>query len=174
MKKIFTILGLGLALGLVSCGGGEHKDAHTDTQTPPATTTQPASPTPPPAAQTGVKPPFAITDSSKVLNLEGGVKLYVLQEGTGIEPKLESNVLAHYHGRLKDGSVFDSSFERGQPAEFPLNGVIRGWQVGFVKMKPGSRFVLVIPAEMGYGPQARPKIPANSTLIFDCEFITTT
>ncbi len=117
------------------------------------------------------KPPFAVKDSSKVLNLEGGVKVYVIKEGEGNYPTLSSKVLANYHGRLKNGQVFDSSYERGQATEFPLSAVIKGWQVAFQKMKPGSRFVLVIPPSMGYGTQAVATIPANSTLIFDCDFI---
>ncbi len=118
-----------------------------------------------------IKPPFAIPDSSKVENLAGGVKLYMLQEGVGDSPKLSQTVLAHYSGRLTNGKVFDSSYERGSPTEFPLNAVIKGWQVGFQKAKPGSRFVLVIPSEMAYGDRKVASIPPNSTLIFDCELI---
>ena len=122
-------------------------------------------------AGSGDKPPFAVKDSSKVLELEGGVKLYVIKEGTGEYPTLKSTVLSNYHGRLTNGHVFDSSFDRGEAIEFPLGSVIKGWQVGFQKMKPGSRFVLVIPPSMGYGSQSVATIPPNSTLIFDCDFI---
>lgn len=170
MNKFLFILTL--SFGFMACGGNaEHKDeaATTSTTATSAEKTQAAAP-----ALPAVKPPFEIKDSSKVMVLEGGVKLYPIQEGSGVAPTPETTVLAHYNGRLKDGSVFDSSFERGEPTSFPLNGVIKGWTVAFTKMKPGSRFVLVIPAEMGYGANSpSPKIPANATLIFDCDFITT-
>ncbi|MBX7241706.1 MAG: FKBP-type peptidyl-prolyl cis-trans isomerase [Bacteroidia bacterium] len=168
MRKLF-ISALSVALFSFSgCGGGESHDSKSEATTTPATPATPAAPAAP-----AMKPPFPIADSSKVMVLDGGVKLYVIQEGNGIPPTTETTVTANYHGRLKDGTVFDSSFDRGIPADFGLNQVIKGWTVAFTKMKPGSRFVLVIPPDMGYGAQAQAKIPANSTLIFDCEFITT-
>jgi FKBP-type peptidyl-prolyl cis-trans isomerase len=119
-----------------------------------------------------IKPPFAIKDSSKVMTLEGGIKLYVIKEGTGRMPKATDEVTVNYHGRLANGKVFDSSFDRGESISFPLNGVIQGWTIGFQTMKEGALFVLVIPAPYAYGAQSpSPDIPANSTLIFDCEFI---
>lgn len=172
MNKFLFLLLATVAFSLVSCGGAaEHKD-EAATETTNSTATPPPAPAP---ALPPMKPPFEIKDSSKVMLLEGGVKLYVLQEGSGVAPTPETTVLANYHGRLKDGSVFDSSFDRGgQPISFGLNQVIKGWTVAFTKMKPGSRFVIIIPSEMGYGAQSpSPKIPANSTLIFDCDFVTT-
>ncbi len=165
MKHLFIFV-LGLFI-LSGCGEGDTHKQEPSTQTPTTTTAAPSTPAAP-----AMKPPFPIADSSKVMLLDGGVKVYVIQEGAGASPTMESTVSAYYHGRLKDGSVFDSAFERGVPADFPLGNVIKGWQVAFQKMKQGSRFVLVIPSEMGYGAQAQPKIPANSTLIFDCELIT--
>lgn len=117
------------------------------------------------------KPPFVVEDSSKVSILEGGIKLYVIKEGTGKMPKATDEVTVNYHGRLANGKVFDSSFDRGEAISFPLNGVIKGWTVGFQTMKEGALFVMVIPPAMAYGSQEVPGLPANSTLIFDCEFI---
>lgn len=172
MHKLFYTLLAAAAMSFAACSGEQQNGQSATTQDAAAAPKQEQTATPPPALPVA-KPPFEIADSSKVMELEGGVKLYLIQEGSGIAPTLETTVLANYHGRLKNGDVFDSSFDRGQPVPFPLNGVIKGWQVGFSKMKPGSRFVLVIPPDMGYGPQAQAKIPANSTLIFDCDFITT-
>lgn len=117
------------------------------------------------------KPPFVVKDSAKVSVLEGGIKLYVIKEGTGKMPKATDEVTVNYHGRLANGKVFDSSFDRKEAISFPLNQVIKGWTVGFQTMKEGALFVMVIPPAMAYGSQELPGLPANSTLIFDCEFI---
>lgn len=118
-----------------------------------------------------LKPPFAVQDSSKVLLLEGGVKCYVVREGNGRQPKATDEVHVNYHGRLTNGKVFDSSFDRNESISFPLNGVIKGWQIGFQAMKEGALFVLVIPPAYAYGSRDMGSIPPNSTLVFDCEFI---
>ncbi len=168
MRKLFISLLSVAMFAFSACGGGENHESKNEAPSNPSAPAAPSAPVAP-----AMKPPFPIADSSKVMVLDGGVKLYLIQEGNGIPPTPETTVTANYHGRLKDGTVFDSSFDRGVPADFGLNQVIKGWTVAFTKMKPGSRFVLVIPPDMGYGPQAQAKIPANSTLIFDCEFITT-
>jgi FKBP-type peptidyl-prolyl cis-trans isomerase FkpA/FKBP-type peptidyl-prolyl cis-trans isomerase FklB len=78
----------------------------------------------------------------------------------------------HYEGRLIDGTVFDSSIKRGEPATFPLNGVIRGWTEGFQLFKEGTKATLYIPSDLGYGAAGSPpKIGPNQTLIFDIELI---
>jgi FKBP-type peptidyl-prolyl cis-trans isomerase len=88
------------------------------------------------------------------------------------EPRLESLLLVHYEGRLENGTVFDSSFERGQPTEFPLGAVVPGWQEGLRLMKPGDEAVLEIPAAMGYGAQgAPPDIPPNADLVFRVQLL---
>ncbi|MCL4137447.1 UNVERIFIED_CONTAM: hypothetical protein GTU68_015545 [Idotea baltica] len=79
----------------------------------------------------------------------------------------------NYHGMLLDGSVFDSSFGQGGVKDFSLQQLIKGWQVGLTKVRTGSKVKLIIPPELGYGAQARPSIPANSTLVFDIELVST-
>lgn len=100
-----------------------------------------------------------------------GLQYEVLTEGKGKSPKETDVVKVHYKGTLVDGTQFDSSYDRGQPAEFPLNGVIRGWTEGLQLMKVGGKSRLFVPSELAYGPQGRPGIPPNSTLIFEVELI---
>ena len=93
-------------------------------------------------------------------------------DGKGAMPKATDTVKVHYHGTLIDGSVFDSSVERGEPISFPLNGVIAGWTEGLQLMKVGDKFQFTIPGKLAYGPSSpSPKIGANSTLIFDVELL---
>jgi FKBP-type peptidyl-prolyl cis-trans isomerase len=80
-------------------------------------------------------------------------------------------VTVNYRGKLIDGTEFDSSFSRGQPATFGVGGVIKGWQEALVLMKPGARWELYVPAELAYGSNPRPGIPANSVLIFEVEVL---
>lgn len=100
-----------------------------------------------------------------------GLQYIVEAEGTGRSPGPNDTVKAHYRGTLITGEQFDSSFDRGQPAEFPVDGVIRGWTEALQLMKVGGKVKLFIPPELGYGPSARPGIPANSVLLFDVELI---
>lgn len=98
---------------------------------------------------------------------------YILENpGTGTQPtSLGDEVEVHYEGYLLDGSVFDSSYDRGQTATFALWQVIRGWQIGIPLFKEGGKGKLLIPSELGYGAQAVGDIPKNSVLIFDVELI---
>lgn len=98
-----------------------------------------------------------------------GLQYKVIKEGskTGKSPKATDEVTVNYEGTLLDGSIFDSSFERGEPATFPLDGVIKGWTEGLQLMKEGAEYMFYIPAELAYGTRgAGPKIGPNSTLIF--------
>ncbi|WP_180058420.1 FKBP-type peptidyl-prolyl cis-trans isomerase [Acinetobacter sp. YH12227] len=101
-----------------------------------------------------------------------GLQYLTTKEGTGKQPQATSVVKVHYTGKLVDGTIFDSSVERGEPIEFPLNQVIPGWTEGLQLMKEGGKATLYIPANLGYGAQGVPgTIPPNSTLIFDVELI---
>ena len=102
---------------------------------------------------------------------ESGLQYLVVKEGTGPLPKETDTVKVHYTGTLITGEKFDSSRDRNEPAEFPVNGVIPGWTEALKLMKQGSRYNLAIPAKLAYGPQGRPGIPPNSTLLFDVELI---
>ena len=107
-----------------------------------------------------------------VTTLPSGIQYKVLTEGTGEKPTIESTVVAHYHGSLIDGSVFDSSYDRGAPATFALNRVVKGWQEVLPMMPVGSKWQVVIPSEFAYGETgAPPKIGGNETLIFDIELV---
>lgn len=100
-----------------------------------------------------------------------GLQYKVLQEGAGDHPLAESKVTVHYEGKLIDGKIFDSSYERGQPATFPLNGVIRGWTEGLQLMNPGAIYEFYIPSDLAYGDRGNQAIPGGSTLIFKVELI---
>jgi FKBP-type peptidyl-prolyl cis-trans isomerase len=97
----------------------------------------------------------------------------ILQKGKGATPTMEDTVRLHYHGTLIDGTVFDSSVDRGQPASFPMNGVIKGFSGGLTKTQVGGKIRIYIPSELGYGDNPRPggKIKPGDTLIFECELL---
>jgi len=99
--------------------------------------------------------------------------IYVSQkEGSGASPTASDKVKVHYSGTLVNGVVFDSSYKRGQPAEFPLDGVIKCWTEGMQKMKPGGKAKLVCPPEIAYGERgAGGLIPPNATLVFEVELL---
>ena len=107
-----------------------------------------------------------------VITTESGLQYEVIKEGTGPQPTINDRVETHYHGTLIDGTVFDSSVDRGEPATFGVNQVIMGWQEGIPLMKEGAKYRLYIPQELAYGMSSpSPAIPAGSVLIFDVEFL---
>lgn len=101
-----------------------------------------------------------------------GLQYIVEKEGEGAQPAATDEVTVHYTGKLLDGTVFDSSVNRGEPATFPLNRVIPGWTEGLQLMKEGGKFTFFIPSDLAYGPQGVPgAIPPHSTLIFEVELL---
>lgn len=109
---------------------------------------------------------------AEVTELPSGLQYEILVSGTGEKPLAHNEVTCHYHGTLIDGTIFDSSVQRGRPASFPLNMVIKGWTEGLQLMPTGSKFRFFIPPNLGYGDrQVSAQIGPNSTLIFDVELI---
>ena len=106
-----------------------------------------------------------------ITTLASGLQFEVLTAGEGAKPTREDNVRTHYHGTLIDGTVFDSSYERGQPAEFPVGGVIAGWTEALQLMNAGSKWRLYVPSELAYGAQGVGSIPPHSVLVFDVELL---
>ncbi|WP_263260250.1 FKBP-type peptidyl-prolyl cis-trans isomerase [Pseudomonas sp. RIT-PI-S] len=106
-----------------------------------------------------------------ITTLASGLQYEVLTAGTGQKPTRESTVRTHYHGTLIDGTVFDSSYDRGQPAEFPVGGVIAGWTEALQLMGTGSKWRLYVPSELAYGAQGVGSIPPHSVLVFDVELL---
>ncbi|MDX1298676.1 MAG: FKBP-type peptidyl-prolyl cis-trans isomerase [Pseudomonas sp.] len=103
--------------------------------------------------------------------LASGLQYEVLNTGAGAMPTREDTIRAHYHGTLIDGTVFDSSYDRGQPAEFPVGGVIAGWTEALQLMNAGSKWRLYVPSELAYGEQGVGSIPPHSVLVFDVELL---
>jgi len=106
-----------------------------------------------------------------VMETASGLQYKFLKEGTGPKPIATDKVTVHYKGTFIDGQEFDSSYKRNMPATFPLNQVIRGWTEGVQLMNVGSKVQLVIPPDIAYGPNGRPGIPPNSTLVFEIELL---
>ena len=100
-----------------------------------------------------------------------GLQYQVLAAGSGDSPKQTDQVTVNYRGRLLDGTEFDSSYKRGQPATFPVNGVIPGWREALVLMKPGAKWQLFVPPSLAYDANSPPPIPPGSLLIFDVELV---
>jgi len=102
---------------------------------------------------------------------ESGILIQEMTAGTGPNPTAEDTVSVHYHGTLRDGTVFDSSVDRGEPTTFPLTGVIPCWTEGVQRIAVGGKSRLVCPPDLAYGPQGRPGIPGNAALTFEVELL---
>jgi len=114
----------------------------------------------------------ANAERDEVTVTESGLQYEVITTGEGEKPTASSTVRVHYHGTLPDGSVFDSSYDRGQPAEFPVNGVIAGWTEALQLMPVGSKWKLSIPYNLAYGERgSQGAIPPYATLVFDVELL---
>lgn len=112
-----------------------------------------------------------ISNNKSVYTTKSGLKYRRLKEGNGKHPTATDRVKVHYTGKLIDGKVFDSSVERGAPLTFPLNQVIPGWTEGLQLMDEGSKYILYVPYNLGYGTHDMGNIPAGSTLIFEVELL---
>src|SRR5262249_23773175 len=106
-----------------------------------------------------------------VVTTASGLQYHIVSPGDGAPPKSTDEVTVNYRGSLLDGTEFDSSYKRGQPASFPVNGVIPGWQEALVLMKPGSKWELFIPPNLAYDVNSPPTIPPGSLLKFEVELI---
>ena len=108
---------------------------------------------------------------AKMITTDSGLQYEVLEEGNGATPGPTDTVSAHYHGTFEDGRGFDSSVDRGEPIDLPVNGVIAGWQEALQMMKEGDKWRLIVPPDLGYGAAGVGPIPGNTTLIFEVELI---
>jgi FKBP-type peptidyl-prolyl cis-trans isomerase FkpA len=113
----------------------------------------------------------AAAQSPAAVTTDSGLVYRSLKEGTGASPEASDRVRVHYRGTFPDGREFDSSYKRGRPAEFPLDGVIRCWTEGLQRMKVGGKAQLVCPPAIAYGERGGGPIPPNSTLHFEVELL---
>ena len=127
------------------------------------------------ARETEASAPFLQEEAAKpgAVTTESGLVFIAIQDGKGASPKATDTVTVHYHGTLRDGTVFDSSIVRGEPTSFPLNRVIPGWTEGLQRMKVGGKARLVCPAKIAYGDNGSPaaQILGGTALAFDVELI---
>ncbi|MCC6676630.1 MAG: FKBP-type peptidyl-prolyl cis-trans isomerase [Phycisphaerales bacterium] len=165
MRAVLSII---IAAGLTAGSLAQNSAGGSAAAQPGTTAVQPPAPPPTPKGITVPEMPVI-----KTTELEGGLVIEDMKIGEGYEVQPGGAVVAHYHGTLKEGGkVFDSSFERGEPLVFPLNGVIQGWQKGVPGMKVGGIRRLTVPAAMGYGAAgAGEDIPPNSDLIFIIQLV---
>ena len=116
---------------------------------------------------------FLVANAEKegVVTTDSGLQYKIIAQGDGDKPTAEDTVVVHYTGTFIDGNKFDSSHDRGTPAEFPLNGVIPGWTEGLQLLNVGGKAELFIPGNLAYGPQGRGEIPPSATLLFEVELL---
>lgn len=116
---------------------------------------------------------FLVANAEKegVVTTDSGLQYKIIEQGDGDKPTAEDTVVVHYTGTFIDGTKFDSSHDRGTPAEFPLNGVIPGWTEGLQLLNVGGKAELSIPGNLAYGPKGRGEIPPSATLLFEVELL---
>ena len=122
-------------------------------------------------ADTGLAALAAAAAEDGAVKTDSGLVVLIQSEGEGETATSDDNVRCHYEGRLVDGSVFDSSYKRGEPLDFPVTGVIKGWIEGLQMMKAGSKAKLTVPSELAYGDAGTGPIPGKATLIFEIELL---
>ena len=183
MLKKITTLGVAatavILLGVTSCGNKKTADENIDT-TPVADTTMVEDTVPVdtlPALDSAIAEAVdSIDDNAKpgddgYVTTPSGLKYKILRKGTGATPSANSIVTVHYEGRLTDGTVFDSSYQRGEPIDFGVGGVIPGWTEGLQLMQEGAEYEFYIPYNLAYGERGAGPIPPNSDLIFKVELL---
>lgn len=172
MKKLFYFaVILGFAGAMAACSGKKTSEAENDTYGADEEVVEEIATDSVAARFRDDKYKGETATDSTFVTTASGLKYMVLKEGTGKTPGPTDNVTVHYTGRLLDGTVFDSSVERGEPATFPLNGVIAGWTEGLQLMKEGAKYVFYIPTDLAYGSRGGGPIPPYSDLIFEVELI---
>lgn len=175
MKKILC-LALASLLFATACNKAEKKAEPAQSATQQQAQNTPPPPPPPPAApsaeevKAGIDKYIADKGLKNVKTTPSGM-YYIVEKAGKKDIGKGDKVKAHYTGTLLDGTKFDSSVDRGQPLEFPLGGVIPGWQEGIPLLKVGGKGKLIIPSNLAYGPRAMGNIPAYSTLVFDVEVL---
>ena len=163
------VLSLCLALFLGGCIGDDDPTSPTVKPADPAALGGTSATPGAPAAAAGTVTPGTLAPAT-VQTTYSGLKYEVLRAGTGARPSSYNQVKVHYHGYLPDGTVFDSSVQRGQPATFGLNQVIAGWREGIPLMQEGAKYRFTVPPHLAYGQRGMPpKIGPNQTLMFDVE-----
>jgi len=158
MKRTLTLIVAALALAACQPKAGKEASA-------------PGAPAQPSEASKAFMAKVAKEPGVKVL--PSGLAYRIVRSGpeTGLKPQLTDEVKVHYEGKLEDGTIFDSSYERGQPAAMPLKALIPGWQEALQMMRPGDEWVLMVPSNLGYGDEPAGQIPPGSPLIFKIELI---
>ena len=168
-----ALLGM-VGITLSSCAREEPKDAEAEPAVQPPTTTA-ATTTPASADLTPLERGMAfLAENGKranVVTTRSGLQYEVLASGTGDQPGIADSVTTHYHGTFIDGGVFDSSVQRGQPIEFPVNGVIKGWQEALQLMRVGDKWKVYVPSDLAYGSSGTTGIGPDETLIFEVELL---
>ena len=172
-SSLLPVLACGLALVLGGCASDEAVSPTVKPADPAALGGNPATPAAPGAPAGSVTPgALAPATAGTVQTTYSGLKYEVLRPGTGARPASYNRVKVHYHGYLPDGTVFDSSVQRGQPATFGLNQVIAGWREGIPLMQEGAKYRFTVPPHLAYGQRGMPpKIGPNQTLMFEVELL---
>jgi len=156
MKNVLRLLGVGLMLGLIACSRQE----------PP--------PAPEPDEAMLMREKIfgpAVANARDITWRVSGLGLRIIAPGEGTPPAMSDRIRVHYTGRLKDGTVFDDSHQRGKPSDFVVSQLIPGWAAAMPALKPGGKAEIFIPPLLGYGAMQAGKIPPNAGLIFEVELI---